>query len=241
MTQKEAIRFDHVYYSTSDTDILKDITESFQQGKITTLVGPSGAGKTTLIRLCNGLISPTKGSISIFGEPITQFDPVELRKQVGMVMQGVTMLKGTVHENLAIPMTLQGKSLSDQEATRYLEMVGLPANFLDKKSTNLSGGQKQRVSIARSLVNRPEILLLDEITSSLDTVSQQEIETLIQRINQEYGVTIIWITHNLRQAIQIGDISWVMMDGEVVETGNSEFLNNPTNERVQEFVRSEFQ
>lgn len=220
---------------------MKDINHGFNQGEITTLVGPSGAGKTTLIRLCNGLISPTKGRIYIHDQPIDEYNPVDLRKKVGMVMQGVTMLKGTVRENLAIPLKLQDKTLTDEEASRLLDMVGLPASFLDKNSNSLSGGQKQRISIARSLVNRPSVLLLDEITSSLDTVSQQEVESLIKRINEEYKTTIVWITHNLRQALNIGDYSWVMMDGEVIETGKSEFLNQPNDERVKAFVRSEFQ
>lgn len=219
MEPKQAIRFDHVDYKIDDTKILKDINHGFNQGEITTLVGPSGAGKTTLIRLCNGLISPTKGRIYIHDQPIDEYNPVDLRKKVGMVMQGVTMLKGTVRENLAIPLKLQDKTLTDEEASRLLDMVGLPASFLDKNSNSLSGGQKQRISIARSLVNRPSVLLLDEITSSLDTVSQQEVESLIKRINEEYKTTIVWITHNLRQALNIGDYSWVMMDGEVIETG----------------------
>ncbi|MBR7553936.1 ATP-binding cassette domain-containing protein [Allobacillus sp. GCM10007491] len=241
MEPKQAIRFDHVDYTIDDTKILKDINHGFNQGEITTLVGPSGAGKTTLIRLCNGLISPTKGRIYIHDQPIDEYNPVDLRKKVGMVMQGVTMLKGTVRENLAIPLKLQDKTLTDEEASRLLDMVGLPASFLDKNSNSLSGGQKQRISIARSLVNRPSVLLLDEITSSLDTVSQQEVESLIKRINEEYKTTIVWITHNLRQALNIGDYSWVMMDGEVIETGKSEFLNQPNDERVKAFVRSEFQ
>lgn len=241
MEPKQAIRFDHVDYKIDDTKILKDINHGFNQGEITTLVGPSGAGKTTLIRLCNGLISPTKGRIYIHDQPIDEYNPVDLRKKVGMVMQGVTMLKGTVRENLAIPLKLQDKTLTDEETSRLLDMVGLPASFLDKNSNSLSGGQKQRISIARSLVNRPSVLLLDEITSSLDTVSQQEVESLIKRINEEYKTTIVWITHNLRQALNIGDYSWVMMDGEVIETGKSEFLNQPNDERVKAFVRSEFQ
>lgn len=241
MEPKQAIRFDHVDYKIDDTKILKDINHGFNQGEITTLVGPSGAGKTTLIRLCNGLISPTKGRIYIHDQPIDEYNPVDLRKKVGMVMQGVTMLKGTVRENLAIPLKLQDKTLTDEEASRLLDMVGLPASFLDKNSNSLSGGQKRRISIARSLVNRPSVLLLDEITSSLDTVSQQEVESLIKRINEEYKTTIVWITHNLRQALNIGDYSWVMMDGEVIETGKSVFLNQPNDERVKAFVRSEFQ
>lgn len=145
MEPKQAIRFDHVDYKIDDTKILKDINHGFNQGEITTLVGPSGAGKTTLIRLCNGLISPTKGRIYIHDQPIDEYNPVDLRKKVGMVMQGVTMLKGTVRENLAIPLKLQDKTLTDEEASRLLDMVGLPASFLDKNSNSLSGGQKQRI------------------------------------------------------------------------------------------------
>lgn len=237
MDYKPAIHFNDVSFSIEDTQILRSITGSFPEGKITTLVGPSGAGKTTLLKLCNGLLSPQKGEIFIKGKKISDFEPVELRRKVGMALQSAPMIGGTVYENLALPMELSGDKLGKEEAESLVQDVGLEAKFLDRKITDLSGGQRQKVSIARTLVNKPEILLLDEITSSLDRTSLKEVEELIALINRKFGTTIIWITHNLQQALDIGDYTWVMMDGEVVETGESGLLRAPVNDRVKSFVQ----
>jgi putative ABC transport system ATP-binding protein len=237
----ELIKFEHVYYSDGNVPILKDITGSFLEGKITTLVGPSGAGKTTLFKLCNGLISPDSGDIFIKDKKIESYDPVELRRNVGLALQSATMISGSVWKNLSLPLALQCKQLSEEKAKELLHMVGLEEKFLNQNVKDLSGGQRQKVSIARTLVNRPKVLLLDEITSSLDRVSQQEIEELIVRINKEFFTTIIWITHNLEQAISIGDYSWVMMGGEVIEIGESDMLHHPKDERVQRFVRGDME
>lgn len=149
------------------------------------------------------------------------------------------MLSGTVHENVALPLTLTGKTLPQANAEQSLKEVGLEKELLTRKSKDLSGGQKQKLSIARTLLNQPEVLLLDEITSSLDRVSQHDIEQLIQMINRTYGTTIIWITHNLEQARQIGQDVWVMMNGQLIEAGPSELLDQPKDERVLQFVKGE--
>ncbi|HLR09633.1 MAG TPA: phosphate ABC transporter ATP-binding protein [Bacillota bacterium] len=236
-----AIRFDHVDYSTDGTHILKDITGYFPNGKITTLIGPSGAGKTTLFRLCNGLVSPDAGNIYVQGKAIDRYDPVVLRRTVGLALQQAPMIRGTVKKNLALPLTLQGETMSDEQAKELLNMVGLDEQFLYRDSKGLSGGQQQKLSIARTLVNQPAILLLDEITSSLDQVSQHDIETLIKQINQTYETTIVWITHNLQQAIDIGDYAWVLIDGKVAESGESSLLHHPENRSVQQFVKGEIE
>ena len=232
-----ALHFHNVNYSIDDVHILKNITGSFPKGKITTLVGPSGAGKTTLLKLCNGLISPTSGEIYIHEKPILTYEPVELRRHVGIALQSAPMVKGTVFHNLALPLELQGEKMPEQNAVEILEDVGLDKQFLHRKTDDLSGGQRQKVSIARTLINRSEILLLDEITSALDRSSLHEIEELIVKINRKYGVTIIWITHNLQQALSIGDYTWVLMDGQVSETGKSDLLKSPTNGSVKQFVQ----
>ncbi|MFB1081739.1 phosphate ABC transporter ATP-binding protein [Jeotgalibacillus sp. JSM ZJ347] len=234
-----AIQFSHVNYQSGDTKILHDITGWFPKNRITTLVGPSGAGKTTLFRLCNGLISPDSGEIYIDDQRISSYEPVELRRKVGIALQTATMVPGTVRKNMALPFELQGKELSDETAEEMIRLVGLDESFLERDAKDLSGGQRQKVSIARTLVMKPEILLLDEITSSLDRVSQQEVEELIVRINETYQTTIMWITHNLRQALSIGEYTWVMMDGELVETGESSLLKDPQNPRVKTFVKGE--
>ncbi|MFC4559814.1 phosphate ABC transporter ATP-binding protein [Virgibacillus kekensis] len=242
MTTEEkqtAVRFEQVNFSVGGTHILKNISGSIRKGKITTLVGPSGAGKTSLFRLCNGMQSPDTGEILIEEKNISDYDPVVLRRMVGIALQSATMIRGTVAENLALPLELQGKELPKDDAAELLNIVGLEENLMNRKAKDLSGGQRQKLSIARTLVNRPQILLLDEITSSLDRVSQQDIEELIIRINKKYGTTIIWITHSLQQALHIGDFTWVMMAGEVVETGESSLLENPQNDRVRRFVKGE--
>ncbi|MFJ7936769.1 phosphate ABC transporter ATP-binding protein [Sporosarcina sp. NPDC096371] len=236
-----ALHFHNVDYSVDDINILKKITGSFPKGKITTLVGPSGAGKTTMLKLCNGLISPTAGDIFIDDVSVLDYDPIELRRHVGIALQSAPMIKGTVFQNLALPMELRGQQLTEQEAIRILDDVGLDKHFLQQKTNDLSGGQRQKVSIARTLINRSNILLLDEITSALDRASLREIEELIVKINRQFGVTIIWITHNLEQALAIGDYTWVLKDGHVVETGDSDLLTSSTNEFVKRFVQGEIE
>lgn len=236
-TYEPAIHFQEVSYSVNDLIILKNITGSIPKGKITTLVGPSGAGKTTLLKMCNGLLSPTTGTIFIDDQPITAYEPTALRKHVGIALQSAPMIAGTVIDNLALPNSLQGEKLTQQEAIQYLKDVGLDESFLHRSASELSGGQRQKVSIARTLINKSSILLLDEITSALDRQSVQDIEALILTLNKKYKVTIIWITHNLQQALTIGHYTWVMMNGELIETGESSLLNKPKNHRVAEFVQ----
>ncbi|MGE7838849.1 phosphate ABC transporter ATP-binding protein [Viridibacillus arvi] len=232
-----AIHFNHVDFQIGDSKIIKNVPGSFPKGKITTLVGPSGAGKTTLLKMCNGLISPTAGEIFINNKLITDYDPIDLRRNVGMALQAAPMIRGTVFENLDLPLALQNKKLPEEDAISYLDDVGLERAFLHKNADDLSGGQRQKVSIARTLVNQSEILLLDEITSALDRASLKEIEELIVKINQKYNVTMIWITHNLEQALKIGHYTWVLMQGEVIETGESKLLENPQNDLVKHFVQ----
>jgi putative ABC transport system ATP-binding protein len=234
-----AVHFNKVNFYSEDNHIIKNITGSFFEGTITTLVGPSGAGKTTLLKLCNGLISPNSGEIYIKDKKISSYNPVELRRLAGIALQSAPMINGDVLENLRLPLTLQGKSLGEKAAKDLLMDVGLGEEYLHRSVRDLSGGQRQKVSIARTLVNRPQILLLDEITSALDRVSQIEIEELIVKINKKYGVTIVWITHNLQQALEIGTYTWVMMEGELIEAGKSDLLNSPAHEKVKQFVKGE--
>ena len=156
-----------------------------------------------------------------------------------MALQSAPMISGTVEENLTLPYALQGAEVDVDKMKRIIKEVGLDSDYLQRDSRELSGGQRQKVSIARTLLMEPDILLLDEITSALDRASRQEVEALIQHIHKTFGTTIIWITHNLEQAQRIGHYTWVMMDGELVEQGESALLENPQNERVRQFVRGD--
>lgn len=233
---QSAIEFKNVSYSVEDTHILKNITGAFPKGRITTLVGPSGAGKSSLLKLCNGLASPNDGEIFIDGEPISSFEPAKLRRHVGIALQNAPMIKGSVYDNLSLPLRLQNKQLAEEDAISFLKRVGLEAEFLHHDSADLSGGQRQKVSIMRTLINRSKILLLDEITSALDVNSAKEMEELILKINEDLQVTIVWITHDLDQAKKVGDFTWVLIDGELVEAGPAGLLDHPANEQVRRFV-----
>ncbi len=135
--------------------------------------------------MCNGLLTPTNGHIFIDDQPIATYEPTTLRRQVGIALQSAPMIAGTVFDNLALPRSLQGKALTQQEASQFLRDVGLDDSFLQRSITELSGGQRQKVSIARTLINHSSILLLDEITSALDRQSVQDIEALIVTLNKK--------------------------------------------------------
>ncbi|MFY3791853.1 phosphate ABC transporter ATP-binding protein [Ureibacillus sp. MALMAid1270] len=240
MAEYEAsILFQNISFQQGENLILDNISGSIHRGKITALVGPSGAGKSTLLKLCNGLKSPTKGDIFIDNQSITNIEPTSLRRQVGMVLQNAPIIRGSVYDNLALPLKLQKMSLSKEDAISMLNTVGLDGGLLNRDASNLSGGQKQKLSIARTLVNRSKILLLDEITSALDPVSKHEIEQLIIKIHKKYEVTIAWITHNIQQAIELGDFIWVMMNGKLEEHGDKTLLSCTKNTKVQRFIEGE--
>ena len=236
MTLQPAIELQGLSFHVKDRTILQNITGTFYKGRITTLVGPSGAGKTTLLKMCNGLLAPTAGDIKIHGQPIHTYEPTALRRKVGIVLQSAPIIRSSVYENLALPRKLQGQTLSTEEAISFLEDVHLDASFLMHEATQLSGGQKQRLAIARTLINKSDILLLDEITSALDPVSAKEIEQLILKINRKYGATIIWITHNLKQARSLSDFTWIMQEGKLVASGDVSVLEHSDIPAIQQFL-----
>ena len=233
------MRLKNVSYSDGSQQILKNISGEFAPGKITTFIGPSGAGKSTLFYLLNGLLSPDQGSVFLNKTNLHELDPIELRKTVGIVMQHAIMLPGTVYDNLATVSRLHNQNFSKKEAKQLLNLVNLEEKFLTKPAKDLSGGQKQKVSIARTLANQPEVLLLDEITASLDQISAQAIEETIQAIQKKFQLTVLWITHNIDQAVRVGDQTWVIMNGMAVEQTESQKLDQSTNKRVQDFIKGE--
>lgn len=236
MNLEPAIAIHDLCFTAKEHTILHNLNGVFYKGKITTLVGPSGAGKTTLLKMCNGLLAPTGGHIMIDQQPIEQYEPTSLRRKVGIALQSAPVLRCSVYENLALPRTLQGKQLTEEEAVAALEKVQLDSSFLHREAEELSGGQKQRLSIARTLINKSDILLLDEITSALDPSSAKEIEELILKINQKYSVTIIWITHNLQQARKVSDFTWILENGQLLASGDVSILESSDIPAVQQFL-----
>ncbi|MBM6986645.1 ATP-binding cassette domain-containing protein [Lactobacillus delbrueckii subsp. lactis] len=176
------IELKQVSYRAGDQEILQDVSFAVEEGDYLTLTGPSGSGKSTTLKLIAGLISPNKGEIFYKGQNLDSLDLVQYRRQVSYCFQQPTLFDETVKDNLALPFAIR-------------KQVDLPADYLDKKITTLSGGEKQRVALIRNLLFRPELLLLDEVTTGLDEESKQIVHQLIARVHQE-GTTIVQVTHD---------------------------------------------
>ncbi|WP_288549278.1 methionine ABC transporter ATP-binding protein [uncultured Bifidobacterium sp.] len=207
-------------------EAVKHVSLNVEKGEIFGIVGFSGAGKSTLVRTINLLERPTDGSVSIDGTDITGLKGAELRelrKKIGFIFQGFNLIANvTVGKNIEFALKAGGypESQWSDRVHELLRLVGLESK-IDSYPSSLSGGQKQRVSIARALANKPEILLCDEATSALDLETTEGILALLQRINRELGITIVFITHQLDVAKQIFDRVAVMENGVVVEQGNT--------------------
>ncbi|KHO61291.1 phosphate ABC transporter ATP-binding protein, PhoT family [Thermoanaerobacter sp. YS13] len=230
------IEFKEVSYSSFGKEILKNISVKFEGGAIHTIVGPSGAGKSTLIKLINRLIEPTHGSILIDDVDIKTIDVIDLRRRIGMVFQQPHLFEGTVKENIEYGPMLKGEKNIHVEY--YLSIVGLNSEYATRDVKNLSGGEQQRVSIARTLANNPETLLLDEPTSALDPTSTEIVEKLIFYLKEKMNLTIIWITHNMEQAKRIGDYTALLNKGQLIEYAKTyDFFTNPQNEITKLFIQ----
>lgn len=225
---------------------LHDVSLHVKKGEIYGVIGYSGAGKSTLIRCVNMLERPTEGSIRVNGVEITKLAAPKLRearKNIGMIFQGFNLLKtATVYENIAIPLKLTGvpKPEIDQRVKKYLHVVGLEEKA-DSYPGQLSGGQKQRVAIARALSHEPEVLLSDEATSALDPETTEAILELLLKINKEFGITILLITHEMHVIQKICDRVAVMENGQVIEEGRViDIFSKAAHGTTKKFINSLF-
>jgi len=203
-----------------DTRILRGIDLEVREGEVMSLVGPSGSGKSTLLRALNRLLELDSGKIEFRGHPITGMDPVLLRRKAVLVPQEAVMLPGTVMDNVMYGPKLAG--LKDGcDAARCLEEAGLSSDFSGKDASKLSGGEKKRVSLARALALRPEVLLLDEPTAGVDPKKVQRMESTILEAARSRGLTVVWVTHDIPQAMRVSDRIANLKEGIVVEVKGS--------------------
>lgn len=194
------------------TRILSSLDLKVEQGELVTIMGASGSGKTTLLRLINRLSEADSGNIFLNGRDIRDYNPTELRRKVGMVLQLPVMFKGSVRDNIAFGMKLWGDNIDIKSLAKA---CGISENLLDADAEQLSVGEKQRVCIARALANQPEVLLLDEPTSSLDAVSAEKIEELLLNLRRERNLTVLWVTHEREQAERIGGRRLILREGKL--------------------------
>lgn len=194
--------------------VLRGIDARFGAGRVTALVGPSGAGKTSLLRCLNRLEEPESGRVLLDGHDLRGLPPTELRKRVGMVFQTPTLFEGGVRANLRYGL----EDVPEETLAWALREAGLKEDFLARDSSALSVGQAQRVCIARCLVRKPEVLLMDEPTSALDKDAAARVESLIASL-AEHGLTIVLVTHNLSQAQRVAHAAALLVDGTVAASG----------------------
>jgi putative ABC transport system ATP-binding protein len=194
--------------------ILRSIDVTIPGVGITVLAGPSGAGKTTFLRLLNRLDDPLSGEIYWKGRELSDWDPTELRRRVAMVFQRPPLFPGSVCENLQVALP----DVSNERALHVLEHVGLSADLLDQDATTLSGGEAQRMCVARALLTEPEVLLADEPTAALDAAARHKVEELGQSLANT-GVAIVWVSHDTEQLRRLADHVIVLAEGAVRATG----------------------
>jgi putative ABC transport system ATP-binding protein len=212
--RSSAMELQDVSLERGGRSVLNEVSASFPRNEVSAIVGPSGAGKTSLLRCLNRLEEPSVGSVLLDSTDITKLDPIQLRRRVGMIFQTPALFEDGVRSNLAYGLD----GVAEEDMQTALASAGLGPEFLDRDSSALSVGQAQRVCIARALVRRPEILLMDEPTSALDRDAAARIERLVTSLN-ETGLTVILVTHNLDQALRLAHRSVLLVEGRVAAAG----------------------
>lgn len=190
-----------VSFSIDQQTILQPLSLEIASGEVITLVGPSGSGKSTLLKIIASLLTPSTGSILFNNQDISMLDPVNYRKEVSYCFQQPSLFGETVSDNLNFPFEIRKKALDETLIQSYLKQVDLPASFLSKKITELSGGEKQRIALIRNLLFPPQVLLLDEVTTGLDTDSKEIVQQLLKH-SAEAGTTLIQVTHDESEIAQ---------------------------------------
>lgn len=231
------IEYKHVALRYGEKSVLEDVNLKIKDGEFMVLVGPSGSGKTTMLKMINRLLEPTDGNISMDDKRIKDYNQRDLRLSTGYVLQQIALFPNlTVAENIAIIPEMKGwnKDKIKQNTAELLEMVGLPAKeYAGRFPSMLSGGEQQRVGIVRAIIGEPRILLMDEPFSALDAISRKQLQVLTKKLHNEFGVTIIFVTHDTDEALLLADRIAVLQNGQICQIDKpNAILENPSNEFV---------
>ena len=235
------IEFHDVTKTFGGPAVLENISLKVERGELMILIGPSGCGKSTLLRLVNRMLEPTSGEIRVGGENVGAQDPVGLRRRIGYVIQSVGLFPHlTVGENVELVPSISGvpKAVRGARARELLALMGLePAQFAGRYPRQLSGGQQQRVGIARALAANPEYLLMDEPFSALDPITRANLQEQFLTLKREIGKTILFVTHDVDEALRLGDRVCVLSAGHVAQLGTpDELLRRPASAFVADFL-----
>ena len=234
------IEFIDVTKEFKDKKVLSDINLSINDKELVAIIGASGCGKTTTLKMINRLIKPTSGKILIDGKNIEEFNKTELRRSIGYVIQQMGLFPHmTIKENIELIQKLDKKDPKEIEENtlRLMKLMDLDDAYLNKYPTNLSGGQQQRVGVARALANNPKIILMDEPFSALDPITRGNLQDELVALHHKMDTTIVFVTHDMDEAIKIADRICIMKDGNVVQFDTpEEILKNPKNDFVESFI-----
>lgn len=235
------IEFKNVKKAFDDTVVIENLNLKIEKGELVVLIGESGCGKTTTMKMINRLIEPSGGEILINGENILDVDRIELRRNIGYVIQRIGLFPHmTVGENIELVPLLKEWPREEREARakELLDIVGLPAKeYFHRYPRELSGGQQQRVGIARGLAANPDVLLMDEPFSALDPITREQLQDELIRLQEDLAKTIVLVSHDMDEAIKMADKIAVMDKGEIIQFDTPEqILTNPKNEFVENFV-----
>ena len=210
------LRFENVSLEIHECQILRSISFEVRQSESITIVGPSGSGKSTILKLASSLVSPTGGTIFFHGKPIESYAPTEYRQRVAYCFQQPYLFGQTVRGNLAFPFTMRGRSVDTKRIKELFDLFHMNLDLLEKSNTELSGGEMQRVCLIRSLLFAPEVLLLDEVTSALDTENTEWVEQGLMQLHKE-GLTLLQVTHNPEQSVRMGQRRMTVKDGLITD------------------------
>jgi len=236
------IIFDNVSKMYSNDHVaVKALNVEIKKGEFFVIIGPSGCGKTTLLKMINRLIPLTEGTIWINGKRVSDYNIHELRWSIGYVLQQIALFPHmTIEENIAIVPELKkwSKTKIQKRVDELLELVGLePEKYRQRKPKELSGGEQQRVGVIRALAADPEIILMDEPFSALDPISRTKLQDDLLDMQRKIQKTIVFVSHDMQEALKLGDRLCVMKDGEIVQIGSpQEMVENPVNDFVQQFI-----
>lgn len=239
------IEIKNIVKNAGEKVILDDISLTIESGSFVVLIGPSGCGKTTTLKLLNKLIEPTSGEIYIDGKPISKEDPIKLRRNIGYVIQNIGLFPHlTIKENIELIPKLKGDKSEEEisETTeRLVKMVGLdPDEFLYKYPTELSGGQQQRIGVIRAIATDADIILMDEPFSALDPITRTQLQEWLYELQQELKKTIIFVTHDMDEALKLADKICIMQGGKIKQYDTAEnLLKHPANSFVKDFIGSD--
>lgn len=224
-----------------DNEVLNGVSLTVAKGEFLVMIGPSGCGKTTLLKMINGLVVPTGGEVFVHGKNLAECDLVKMRRRIGYAVQGAKLFPHmTVTDNICYVPYLTRKMSKEEKAElaeKMLQLVQLPKELAGRFPRQLSGGQKQRVGIARAMASEPDILLMDEPFGAVDEITRQILQEELLSLQQKLGITIVFITHDIREAFRLGNRILVMKDGGILQEGTKEeIVTHPADDFVRRLL-----